>query len=110
MCLTVKSFVAGSRKFPDKSPTCSRRWLEEEPVAFQAGDSNLFRYAFNAPTEHTDPSGQQVPKKKMGPSLAEWSMYTSQIRDAWAIYISDREAKEFYLAVAKQHGLLTGAQ
>jgi hypothetical protein len=33
------------------------RWLEEDPMGFNAGDSNLYRYVENNPTDATDPSG-----------------------------------------------------
>jgi|GEM_PF-6334123 len=32
-------------------------WLSEDPTGFEAGDSNLYRYAGNDPTNATDPSG-----------------------------------------------------
>src|SRR5262249_36889784 len=34
------------------------RWLTEDPLLFEAGDSNLYRYVGNHPTLGTDPSGQ----------------------------------------------------
>jgi RHS repeat-associated protein len=33
------------------------RWLSQDPLGFDAGDSNLYRYVKNAPTDATDPSG-----------------------------------------------------
>jgi RHS repeat-associated protein len=33
------------------------RWISEDPSGFDAGDSNLYRYVNNAPTNATDPSG-----------------------------------------------------
>ncbi len=33
------------------------RWLEEDPLSFEAGDANLYRYTTNSPTNDTDPSG-----------------------------------------------------
>jgi RHS repeat-associated protein len=36
-------------------------WLSTDPSGFAAGDSNLYRYSFNAPTYHNDPSGLQPP-------------------------------------------------
>jgi RHS repeat-associated protein len=43
----------GSRYY---SPT-DGRWESEDPDGFWAGDANLYRYVFNAPTDWTDPSG-----------------------------------------------------
>ncbi len=36
------------------------RWLEEDPVGFDAGDANLYRYAGNDPTDAIDPEGLQT--------------------------------------------------
>jgi RHS repeat-associated protein len=33
------------------------RWLSQDPLGFDAGDSNLYRYVKNGPTMATDPSG-----------------------------------------------------
>ena len=32
-------------------------WMSEDPDGFSAGDSNLYRYVNNGPTDATDPSG-----------------------------------------------------
>ena len=34
------------------------RWLTEDPIGFAGGDSNLYRYVGNSPTNATDPSGE----------------------------------------------------
>ena len=33
------------------------RWLSRDPVGFNAGDSNLYRYCSNDPLDYTDPTG-----------------------------------------------------
>jgi RHS repeat-associated protein len=33
------------------------RWLSEDPLGFSAGDVNLYRYVWNAPTGYVDPMG-----------------------------------------------------
>lgn len=33
------------------------RWISQDPLGFSAGDSNLYRYVANSPTNGTDPSG-----------------------------------------------------
>jgi RHS repeat-associated protein len=33
------------------------RWISEDPIGFNAGDPNLYRYVGNSPTNFTDPSG-----------------------------------------------------
>src|SRR5262249_30047225 len=35
------------------------RWMSEDPLGFDAGDSNLRRYVNNGPVNATDPSGMQ---------------------------------------------------
>ncbi len=35
-------------------------WLSQDPAGFAAGDSNLYRYVGNSPTNATDPSGLQT--------------------------------------------------
>jgi RHS repeat-associated protein len=34
------------------------RWISQDPLGFDAGDSNLYRYVRNSPTTATDPNGQ----------------------------------------------------
>ena len=34
------------------------RFISEDPIGFGGGDANLYRYALNAPTHFTDPSGK----------------------------------------------------
>lgn len=33
------------------------RWTQEDPIGFEAGDANLYRYVGNGPTNRIDPSG-----------------------------------------------------
>jgi RHS repeat-associated protein len=33
------------------------RWLSEDPILYDAGDFNLYRYVRNRPSAHTDPAG-----------------------------------------------------
>jgi RHS repeat-associated protein len=35
----------------------SGRWITQDPLGFDAGDSNLYRYVNNQPVEKTDPTG-----------------------------------------------------
>jgi RHS repeat-associated protein len=36
------------------------RWTQEDPIGFAAGDSNLYRYVGNSPTNWSDPSGLEI--------------------------------------------------
>jgi RHS repeat-associated protein len=56
----------------DLSPTLGR-WLENDPLGFDAGDSNLYRYVNNAPTYNTDPSGLQQMVRSGNPYTAGWA-------------------------------------
>jgi RHS repeat-associated protein len=40
----------------DYSPTLGR-WMQQDPIGYAAGDSNLYRYVGNNPTNITDPNG-----------------------------------------------------
>ncbi len=44
------------------SPTLGR-WLEEDPIGFEGGDINLYRYESNGPTNTTDPWGLKDPRQ-----------------------------------------------
>jgi uncharacterized protein RhaS with RHS repeats len=33
------------------------RFISEDPIAFDGGDANLYRYVGNGPTDGTDPTG-----------------------------------------------------
>ncbi len=46
-------------RFRDYSPTLGR-WTTLDPLRYDAGDVNLYRTVFNAPTIYTDPSGQAI--------------------------------------------------
>jgi RHS repeat-associated protein len=37
------------------------RFISVDPMSFEAGDTNLYRYVFNSPTQWTDPSGKILP-------------------------------------------------
>jgi RHS repeat-associated protein len=44
------------------------RWLSQDPLGLAAGDANLYRYAGNAPTDATDPSGLTGASAQADPS------------------------------------------
>jgi RHS repeat-associated protein len=41
------------------------RFLSQDPIGFEAGDGNLYRYVGNDATNATDPSGLEQPKKDL---------------------------------------------
>jgi RHS repeat-associated protein len=38
----------------------TKRWMSQDPLGFDAGDSNLYRYVFNSPQCNVDPSGKDI--------------------------------------------------
>jgi RHS repeat-associated protein len=36
------------------------RWLSQDPIGFEGGDTNLYRYVENGPTNATDPTGESL--------------------------------------------------
>ena len=42
--------------------TSSGRFISQDPISFNAGDANLYRYVGNSATNATDPSGLQPPR------------------------------------------------
>jgi hypothetical protein len=52
------------------------RWTAEDPIAFEGGDANLYRYVGNDPVNATDPNGLQeiisVEPPRMGPPSNWW--------------------------------------
>ena len=43
----------------DYSPTL-QRWIEQDPLGYDAGDSDFYRYVGNGPTNLTDPTGLEA--------------------------------------------------
>ena len=48
------------------------RWLSEDPAGLDAGDTNLYRYAVNRPTDLVDPSGGQVVETVVTVEAVDW--------------------------------------
>lgn len=57
------------------------RFLEEDPTGFEAGDSDLYRYASNEPTDKTDPSGLQDQPQQAGPIVVGGAHQNQRIED-----------------------------
>ena len=58
------------------------RWLVQDPLGFAAGDSNLYRYVHNQPTDATDPTGLAtvdivymtfIPEKRVIVPNSDWT-------------------------------------
>ncbi len=62
------------------------RWTSQDPLGFDAGDSNLYRYLNNRPINSSDPSGLQE-KPGILPQFDSGSAYYFKVaRDLWAKY------------------------
>ena len=57
-----------------------QRFISEDPAGFGAGDSNLYAYVFNSPTDLTDPSGENplVVGCVVGAAIGGGMSYASQ--------------------------------
>ena len=51
------------------------RWLSQDPIGFNAGDANLYRYIGNSPTNATDPSGLAGEGHHWVPVSVAWTLY-----------------------------------
>jgi RHS repeat-associated protein len=49
-------------------------FISEDPLGFDAGDTNLMRYVFNSPTNYTDPSGEVVWLPLIGGTILLYSI------------------------------------
>jgi RHS repeat-associated protein len=47
------------------------RWISQDPLGFDAGDNNLYRYVNNGPTSTADPSGLQPDQAITGDVIVE---------------------------------------
>ena len=61
------------------NPTVGR-WMEEDPIDFQAGDTDKYRYVGNDATNSTDPSGLQA--QTIGSSAIDALFATLQAQKA----------------------------
>jgi RHS repeat-associated protein len=50
------------------------RWMSQDPLGFDAGDSNLYRYVSNSPVANLDPSGKVIftSSRSTAQDLADW--------------------------------------
>ncbi len=45
----------------------SGRWISEDPIEFEGGDTNLYRYVYNSPSNFTDPNGEAIKRVYVNP-------------------------------------------
>ena len=75
------------------------RWISQDPLGLNAGDSNLYRYVNNDPTTYTDPSGYKLNKiVDLGPLIKDWKADEWVYQFEWATsYIPARDKLNAYL-------------
>ena len=59
------------------------RWTSEDPIVFEAGDPNLYRYVNNAPTLAIDPTGQWEYKPPKGSYHTEQGIFEAEQGDTF---------------------------
>lgn len=73
------------------------RFLSQDPLGFEAGDYNLYRYAFNSPLNFTDPTGQAIPLIIGGiliaVAIADYGLTTYDIYQSYKVF-EDRCASD----------------
>ena len=88
----------------DYSPTL-QRWIEQDPLRFDAGDSNFYRYVRNEPTIGTDPLGLQpaappVQNPPVDPFAWVYELYQEWIAKDWQTLTQKRAEERAWNAKA----------
>jgi RHS repeat-associated protein len=65
----------------DYSPTLGR-WLEQDPIGYQAKDTNLYRFVYNSPVNHTDPNGEIPRLLLLASGIIIWWLATPSYANA----------------------------
>jgi RHS repeat-associated protein len=77
------------------------RWMSQDPMGFDAGDSNLYRYVNNAPTDATDPSGRMLFADQDSATMLVKKLKTDYGIAAEAHNVGDLDGKSLWYIVAE---------
>jgi RHS repeat-associated protein len=72
----------------DFSPTLGR-WMQQDPLGYNGGDDNLYRYVGNMPTSAIDPSGLQIRDPDSREAFRQWQKEQARKRLEKAIKDTD---------------------
>lgn len=78
------------------------RWLSQDPIGFEAGDANLYRYVGNGSTNATDPSGLAPPRTPQGVPRAGGGHHPLPYEHWWNLNLSVDVQKIFNKVVPHQ--------
>jgi len=74
------------------------RWMSQDPMGFDAGDSNLYRYASNGPTDTSDPSGLQDGRQALPAFKTEKEFLkaypSGKVANDWSFVFSNKGINE----------------
>ena len=79
-------------RFRDYSPSLGR-WTSMDPIRYEAGDVNLYRFVFNAPINLVDPTGldaDRITDCRWGGALYLLPSGTSVWSDLWSLVFPER--------------------
>lgn len=83
------------------------RFLSEDPLGFEAGDTNLYRYAFNNPLNLADPTGLNITEQtELEDIIARLSFQLSRVGKQEACLGFVRDAVEVAVASLEPHWLI----
>ncbi|RLA80939.1 MAG: hypothetical protein DRG78_10020, partial [Epsilonproteobacteria bacterium] len=54
----------------------TQRFLSQDPIGFNSGDFNFYRYVGNSPGNFTDPSGLWAPQAVVAIGYISWQFYS----------------------------------
>ena len=69
-------------------------WISQDPIGFEAGDANLYRYVGNMPTVLVDPSGLSPPKNPDGSPKENGQQYEEIVENDTDLIDSREKSKQ----------------